>query len=48
MRIEPQLIEAYEGFHRHPANRALHAVGTPVIVFSLVVWMTIVPINARS
>ncbi len=39
MRIEPELIEAYESFHRHPVNRALHALGTPLIGGSLVVWV---------
>lgn len=27
-------LEAYEAEHRHPVNRALHAVGIPVIILS--------------
>jgi uncharacterized membrane protein YGL010W len=28
--------EAYESSHRHPANRALHAVGIPLIAFGVI------------
>ena len=28
--------EAYESSHQHPANRALHAVGIPVIAFGVI------------
>jgi len=28
------LLESYETEHRHPVNRALHAVGIPVVVLS--------------
>jgi uncharacterized membrane protein YGL010W len=29
-----RLLENYEAEHRHPLNRALHAVGIPVVVLS--------------
>ena len=29
-------VEAYESSHQHPANRALHAVGIPVIAFGVI------------
>lgn len=28
-------LHSYEGEHRHPANRALHAVGIPIVVASI-------------
>lgn len=28
-------IQSYEGEHRHPVNRALHAIGIPVVVLSI-------------
>ena len=33
-------LESYEGEHRHPVNRALHAVGIPIVVISipLLLW----------
>jgi uncharacterized membrane protein YGL010W len=32
-----RLLENYKRDHRHPVNRALHSVGIPTIVVSLVV-----------
>jgi hypothetical protein len=29
-----KVLETYEAEHRHPVNRALHAVGIPVIILS--------------
>jgi len=33
-------LQSYEGEHRHPVNRALHAIGIPVIVasFPIALW----------
>lgn len=31
-----RMLEAYEAIHRSPANRALHAIGIPTIMISLI------------
>ncbi|MBI3769887.1 MAG: DUF962 domain-containing protein [Deltaproteobacteria bacterium] len=36
--IDRATVEAYEAIHQHPANRLLHALGTPVILGSLVTF----------
>jgi len=33
----PSFLEVYRDKHQHPANRALHSVGIPMIVVSLVI-----------
>ena len=32
-------LQTYEAAHRHPVNQATHAVGIPLIVASLFVWL---------
>ncbi|MFN0206288.1 MAG: Mpo1-like protein [Planctomycetota bacterium] len=28
-------LQSYENQHRHPANRALHAIGIPIVIISI-------------
>lgn len=34
----------YSAYHRHPANRAIHFLMVPAIVWSLMVWLDMVPL----
>jgi uncharacterized membrane protein YGL010W len=40
MQTVDQLFEHYDGFHRHPANKAIHWVCVPLIVWSVLglIW----------
>lgn len=39
-----RLLAGYAAYHRHPANRATHAVGIPLIVYALMVALAMVPL----